>query len=117
MAGWNSSTQYRICRIGMAVYVFKELWVARCRAKFEDHPMNSRSIYLKVMQMVQPLILVHTPKCASKLLQVQKLETLGITPKQLGFDVEFGANEISPAPGWFKLNIDGSAKGENSSGG
>lgn len=117
MAGWSSFPQYGICCIGVAAYVFRESWVSRCRATYEDSPMNPRTIYLKLIQRVQLLNQVHVPRNTSKNIQIHVLETLGISRKPTRIQRGLWCKWDKPSPGWFKLNIDGSAKGENSSGG
>lgn len=62
MAGRSSSSQYDMCRIGIAAYIFREVWVARCQATYEDIPIYSRNICLKVVLRVQSLNLIHNPK-------------------------------------------------------
>lgn len=41
MEGWFAWSQYGICRIGVAAHIFPVVWVARCRATYDESPMNA----------------------------------------------------------------------------
>lgn len=104
-------------RIGVAAYVLREIWVARCRATYDDTPISVRDICLKVNQHVQLLNLIHSPKKPSKNIHLYMLETLGLDRKPPRIHRGLWCKWDKPSPGWFKLNVDGSAKGDAISGG
>lgn len=81
MAGWSASIQYGMCRIGVAAFIFREIWVARCRATYDEYPMNMREICLKVTRKIQMVNLVHISRPSANKLHLHILETLRITPK------------------------------------
>lgn len=62
MAPFKSSSQYGICRLGVAAYVLREIWVSRCRATLDGTSMRARDICLKVMYRTQILTLVNNSK-------------------------------------------------------
>lgn len=61
MAPVNATSQYGLCRVAVAAYILKEIWVARCHATFEESKMNASQICLKVISRVQLLSLVSLP--------------------------------------------------------
>lgn len=62
LAGHSESSQYGMCCIGIAAYIFREVWVARCRTTYDEIPMNVREVCLKVKHRVHLLNLVHMPQ-------------------------------------------------------
>lgn len=117
MARCNSNSQYGLCRLVVAAYIFRELWVARCLATYEDAPRNSRSICRKITHRVQLLNLVHDPKKSSSNRHLCIVEILGINRRPPRSRRGLWCKWDKLSPGWFKLNIDGSARSGESSGG
>lgn len=77
----NSESQYGLCRIAVAAYILREIWVARCQATYDDTPMSARDICLKINQRVQLLNLIISSKIPSKNIHLYMLEALGIDRK------------------------------------
>lgn len=77
----NSESQYGLCRIAVAAYILREIWVVRCRATYDDTPMSAPDICLKINQQVQLLNLILSSKIPSKNIHLYMLEALGIDRK------------------------------------
>lgn len=109
MAPVTNSSQYGMCRASVAAYITLEIWVARCAATFEGTPMKARSICLTVFRRVQLLNLIHIPKQNSAPIQVSLLAIMGINQAKIRHKPGRWCKWDKPSPGWFKLNVDGSA--------
>lgn len=112
MAPFKPSSQYGICRLGVAVYVLREIWVSRCRATLDGTSMRARDICLKVMYRTQILTLVNKPKAPS-LQQAIVLSTIGISREPIRKKKGRWCKWDKPSPGWFKVDVDGSEHGGN----
>lgn len=110
MALVNTASQYSISRIGVATYIFREIWVARCRTTFEGERMSARAICLKFIYHVQLLTMVHAPQRAFSTLQFTVLNLLGVSQCSVRTKRSKWVKWDKPSPKWFKLNIDGSAR-------
>lgn len=111
MAPVTEQSQYGEYRFSVAAYIFRELWVARCRATIDSASMRAREICLKVIYRVQLLTLVTVPEKASTMHQGIILGTLGVTRHPVRRKKDRWCKWDKPSPGWFKVNIDGSERG------
>lgn len=91
--------------------------MAQCRATYEDAPMNSHFICSKVTSKVQLHTLAHIPSKPSLNNHRHIIETLRIRFQPSQTRRGRWCKWDKPSPGWFKLNIDGSAKDDESAGG
>lgn len=117
MVGCSVSSQYGMNRIGIAAFIFREIWVARFRATYDNYTMNVREICLKVTRKTQLVNLVYNSKPPSNKLNVHILESMRIMPNDLHVRRGIWCKWDRPPRGWYKLNIDGSVRGNGSAGG
>lgn len=117
MAPVNVVSQYGLCRVGVATYILREIWVARCHATFEGSHMKTRQICLKVISRLQLLSLISIPKRPSTRGHLAILDILGISRAPTQIRRGLWCKWERPSPGWFKLNIDGSAQDATITGG
>lgn len=116
MAPTSNNTQYGICRASVAVYIYREIWV-RCAATFEAKAMRARAICLRVLQRVQLINLATTPTKGPSKIQENSLAKMGISRAKVRKKRGVWCKWDKPSPGWFKLNIDGSANDDAIMGG
>lgn len=74
-------SQFELCKAGVAMFGFWEIWVAWCAATFEGEQMNAIRICLKIITRVQLHSLVHPPRKTSSRIQGHILGILGIQTK------------------------------------
>lgn len=115
-SGVNLATQYGICSAAVAVYVLREIWVSRFHSTFEGSTMTARGICLKVIRHTQLLNLVTSPKKPSSDLHPFILDILGIKRTPLRIKRGLWCKWERSSLGWFRLNIDGSAREGNITG-
>lgn len=117
MAGCSDRTQYGVLRMACSAYIFKEIWVSRCSATYDDRLMNFETIRVKVLNRIRTLNLVVARQIGSTALQNVIIEHLGIAGRPIRIKRGIWCKWESPSPGWFKLNVDGSARGIITTGG
>lgn len=110
-------SQFDICRMATAACVLHELWVGRCRATYDDKPMRARQICIRIIRKVQLISLVNLPKRPSTNLQHHQLELMGVSRKHTRFKKGGWFRWEAPGTGYYKLNIDGSARDNINTGG
>lgn len=76
MAPTSKDTQYGICHASVAAYIFREIWVSRCSATFENKLMKARAICLMIFRRVQLINLAPTGKATR--LHENSLAMMGI---------------------------------------
>lgn len=101
----------------MVVYICRQIWVARCAATFDAKAMRARAICIRVVQRVQLINLVTTLAKKSTRIQENSLAIMGISRAKVRQKRGVWCKWDKPSPGWFKLNIDGSAIGDKITGG
>lgn len=99
------------------VWIFHELWVARCEAVFENIPMNARTIARRVIYRIQLYSIIFTHKKHATTIQRNILDIIGINYKHIQAKRGAWYKWDAPLPGWYKLNIDGSARSDICTGG
>lgn len=117
MAGTPGTSQYGIARIFCSAYIFREIWVARCNATYDEDQMSAQIICSKVLNRIRTLSLVVNPKRGSTALQISIIEQLGIRKQPTRIKRGIWCKWDRLSPGWFKLNVDGSVKGGFTTGG
>lgn len=105
----SSTSQFDVAKMATAAHVLHKLWVGRCCATYDNKPMRARQICIRVIHKVKLIMLLHTPKRPSTKFQHLRLELLGLTRKHVKVKVGAWYRWEAPAPGTYKLNIDGSA--------
>lgn len=110
-------SQFDICRAGIASFSLWEIWVARCAATFDGTVMKARRICLKVISQVQLFSIIHLPKNPSSRIQMHILGILGIQAKQRRIKRGTWCCWSRPSRGRHKLNVDGSARNGEITGG
>lgn len=79
--------------------------------------MSAQGIWLKVIRRTQLLNLVTSPKKPSSTIQLFIMDILGINRTHISIKCGLWCKWKRPSPGWFKLNVDGSARAGNITGG
>lgn len=79
--------------------------------------MSARNICFKVVNRIRLMSLVVKPKGGFNALQVAIIERLVIRKQPTLIKRGMWCKWDKPSPGWFKLNVDGSARGETTTGG
>lgn len=78
-------SHYDLCRAGIAVFCFWEIWVARYEASYEGRKMGTRRICLKAIPHVQFLSLAYSPSKLSGRIQNHILGIIGVQKKLVYF--------------------------------
>lgn len=110
-------SQFDICRMATAAHILHEIWVDRCRATYDDKPMNARQVCLQIIRKVHLISVVHSPQRPATKLQYHHMEIMGISRKHIRFKRGGWHRWVPPATGEYKLNIDGSTRGNFMTGG
>lgn len=100
-----------------AAYILREIWIARCRARFDGVEMQARTICLRIISKVQLHAQISRPRCRSTAIQQNSLDILGISRKNIPQKAGIWCRWERPPEGWLKLNVDGSSSAYSTSGG
>lgn len=79
--------------------------------------MKARQICIRIIHKMKLIMLVHDSKRPATNLQYQRLELLGMTRKHIKFKPGSWHRWEAPEASMYKLNIDGSARDNNITGG
>lgn len=88
----SSPSQFDIFRMATAAHVLHEIWIARCRATYDDKLMHTTHICIHTIRKIQLISLVHLPQRPSTKLQYHQLKIMGVSGKHVRFKKE----------GWFR---------------
>lgn len=102
-SGYNSILQ--------VLNILREIWVARCKATYDEGNMNVPNICNRVTNRLCTLSLVISPHRGSTALQSVSIEQLRVAIQPTRSKKGLWCKWDHPSPGWFKLNADGSARG------
>lgn len=104
------ASRIELCELSTTAYIIHELWVARCRARFDRIDMKQK-VCLQIISKVQLYSYMVKSCHTSTILQQYALVIMGITRTRL-------LNKVGkPRNGLYKLNVNGSARREETSGG
>lgn len=117
MVGSSTTSQYEIVKRACSAYIFREIWVSRCSATYDDGHMSARTICVKMLNRICTLNLVVSPKRGSTEPQFCMIEQMEITKQPTWLKRGIWYKWDRPSPGWFKLNVDGSARDDFTIGG
>lgn len=109
-------SQFDFIKAGIAAFAFWELWVFRWDATYDGRQMNGKRICMKVIARVQLLSLTFNPSKPSTNLQIHIMGIIGLQPKLIREKRGTWCRWERPLLSC-KLNIDGSARGDDITGG
>lgn len=46
------ASQFKLCKLSTAAYILREIWVSRCRARFDGKEMKARQVCLCIIAKV-----------------------------------------------------------------
>lgn len=104
------ASQFDLCKLSTAAYILREIWVSRCRARFDGKEMKARQICLSIITKVQLHSFAVTPLSRSTFTQHIALEILGIAKTRVRCKAGNWFRWERPPNGFVKLNVDGSAR-------
>lgn len=110
-------SHFELCKMSTAAYILREIWIARCRARFDGVEMQARTICLRIISKVQLHAQISRPRCRSTAIQQNSLDILGISRKNIPQKAGIWCRWERPPEGWLKLNVDGSSSAYSTSGG
>lgn len=108
---------FELCRMGTAAHIFREIWNARCRARFDGTRMNARNICLRIISKVQLFSMIAQPNRRCTILQQNSLDILGLRERSVFNKKEIWCHWEKPPEGEYKLNVDGSSRVHGTTGG
>lgn len=111
------ASQFEFCKLSTMAYIFHEIWVSRCRARFDGMDMHARQLCLRIISKVQLHSLVVVSLSKSTPIQYHALEILGIARTRIKSKPGRWFRWEKPLDGYYKLNVDGSAHLEAITGG
>lgn len=103
-------SQFDICRLMVASHAIFEIWVARCKAVFQEAQVRSRHICMRVISKTQLDVILASPKSPSLKYQQSVMEIMGIRYRIPRLRRGLWCKWSPPDRGWLKLNFDGSSR-------
>lgn len=71
------ASQFEFCKLSTMAYIFYEIWVSRCRARFDGMDMHARQLCLTIMSKVQLHSLVVVPLASLRPSNIMRLKFWG----------------------------------------
>lgn len=103
--------------LGVAAYIFREIWVSHCPATYDNMKMSVKEICHKVMKRFQLLSLFIGSKILSQAMQYHIMDVIGINRHLIQVKRALWCKWEQSSPGLFKLNIGGLARDGQITGG
>lgn len=113
----HQRSQLGVSILAVIFYGIWEMWKVRCKMKYEGDNFNANFLLRKVYTQAHDAILLHTPKRVASTFEKISLERMGFPIHQVRVKKGRWARLDKPEINAFKLNIDGSRKGQFSAGG